>query len=103
MDAARQLLTGQQQQAEDRQRPHVVLVVPLCLFRPSSPGASGNHQTKRNTGIVIPSWLNWVANVRDLQISIEGVRLADPCEGKTGHAHTKEHFPEELFAGCQFI
>lgn len=35
----------------------------LCLFIPSSPEASGNHQTKRNTGAVIPSWLNLVVNV----------------------------------------
>jgi len=35
----------------------------LCLFIPSSPGASGNHQTKRNTGAVIVSWLNVVDNV----------------------------------------
>lgn len=38
------------------------VVEPLCLFIPSSPGDSGNHQAERNTEAVIPSWSNLVSN-----------------------------------------
>lgn len=61
------------------------VVEPLCLFIPSSPGASGNHQTKRNTGEVMCSLLNLLAYVRVLQISTEEVRL--------WLAHVKQKYP----------
>lgn len=61
------------------------VVEPLCLFIPWSPGASGNHQTKRNTGKVMCSLLNLVAYILALQISTEEVRL--------WLAHIKEKYP----------
>lgn len=65
MHVARQITSDRKTTGAGRSQGETIcgVVELLCLFIPSSPGASGNHQTKRNTGALIPSWLNLMGNV----------------------------------------